>query len=172
MLVDRAPAVPRDQIRALLGQELLASFTVAVGGRVELAGLAVLEDAGDGVGRVLLVGADDAGGAALDPADDVFADLVLAALAKDAAAEVADQAAALVEGDAGQRRAAVADRAQDEAAGDDLLLAGRDGAAVLDPVLDDADAGHATVLALAEDLDRGAEEAQLDAVMVAVRLAL
>ena len=46
------------------------------------------------------------------------------------------------------------------------------GAAVLDLVLDDPDAGDRAVLAVAEDLQRGAQEAQLDAALVAVRLAL
>ena len=47
-----------------------------------------------------------------------------------------------------------------------------DRAAVLDLVLDDPHAGHRAVLALAEDLDGRAQEAQLDAALVAVRLAL
>src|SRR5919109_1594972 len=85
--VDRAPALPGHELRALRGEELLARLRVGVLGRVELA------------------------------------------------------------------RVAVVDRADHEAAGDDLLLAGRDGAAVLDLVLDDPDPGHRAVLALAEDLD-------------------
>ena len=44
-------------------------------------------------------------------------------------------------------------------------------AAVLEPVDRDADAGHGAVLALAEDLDRRAQEAQLDPVRLARRLA-
>ena len=47
-----------------------------------------------------------------------------------------------------------------------------DRAAVLDLVLDDPDAGDRAVLALAEDLDRAAQEAQVHAALVAVRLAL
>ena len=94
------------------------------------------------------------------------------AVAGHAPALVADQPALVVERDAAERHAAVADRAEHEPAGDDLLLARGDGAAVLDPVLDDADAGHRAVLAVAEDLDRRAQEAQLDAPVVAVRLAL
>ena len=206
------------------GEELLARLAGSgVLGRVQLARVAVLDDPGDGVGRVLLVGADHARRAALDPADDVLADLVLAVVGRGrgrrgwrsgpcarrtgcrpaarrgsrstritsrritssspplavlvdhAAALVADQPAALVERDAGQRRAAVADRAQHEAAGDDLLLAGGDGAQAPFVDLDSltiADAGDRAVLALAEDLDRRAQEAQLDAALVAVRLAL
>ena len=74
-------------------------------------------------------------------------------------------------GTPGERRAAVADRAQDEAALDDLLArrsAPRAGAvlAALDPVARDAQAGDRAVL-VAEDLDRRAQEAQHDPVRLA-----
>src|SRR5206468_4118056 len=88
--------------------------------------LRVLDQLGDRVGGVLLVRADHARRAALDPADDVLAGDRLAVLGRHAPAVVADQAAALVERHARQRPAAVADRAQHEAALDHLLLARRD----------------------------------------------
>ena len=89
----------------------------------------------------------------------------LAVVADDAAALVADRAAGLVERDAGERRAAVADRAQDEPARDDLLVARRARAEVLvDLVAHDAQPGDRAVLAVAEHRDRRAQEAQLDAV--------
>src|SRR3954454_22025552 len=127
VLVDRPPPLPRDEVRAALGQPLLAGLRAGVGRRVQRARLAVLEDAGDGVGGVLLVGADDARRAALDPADGVLAGGAGAVVADHPAALVADQAAALVERDPGQRQAAVADRAQPQPAGDHLLLIGGDG---------------------------------------------
>jgi hypothetical protein len=62
----------------------------------------------------------------------------------------------------------VADRADHEPAGDLLVLAGGHRAnpaarIPLEPVADDAQAGHGP-LPVAEDLDRRAAEAQLDAV--------
>ena len=83
-----------------------------------------------------------------------------------AAAVVADEPAPLVERDPGQRHAAVADRAQDEAALDDLLAAGGHGphAAVVvrhELVDPDAHAANGAVDSVAEDLERGAQEAQL-----------
>src|SRR6185295_6463242 len=128
VLVDRLPAVPLDDPGGGVAQPRPARGVVEVrGGLGQAAGLGVLEDPGDGVGRVLLVRADDPARATLDPADDVLAGDRLAVLVADTAARVADQAAAVVEGDVVQRPAAVADRAQDEAALDHLLLAGRDG---------------------------------------------
>src|SRR3954471_22135100 len=176
VLVDRPPPLPRAQVRAALGQPLRAGVGAGVGRRVEQAGVAVLEDAGHGVGGVLLVGPDHARRAALDPADDVLAGGLGAVVADHPAAVVADHAAALVERDPGQRQAAIADRAQHEPAGDDLLLVGGDGAQAaarvgLDAVAHHAHAGHRAVLALAEDLHRRAQEAQLDLALVPVRLA-
>ncbi|MDP9346596.1 MAG: hypothetical protein M3P44_12930, partial [Actinomycetota bacterium] len=89
-----------------------------------------------------------------------------AGLVADAPALVADQPAALVERDAVQRAAAVADRAQHEPALDHLLLTGghrpHAPVVVLVELVDrDAHAGHRAVLALAEDLERRAQEAQL-----------
>src|SRR5207249_2384403 len=89
---------------------------------VEPVGIAILDDARHGVGRVLLVGPDHAGGPALDPAGDVLADQRVAVLVADPAPDVADEAAALVERDVVDRTAAIADRAQDEPALDDLGL--------------------------------------------------
>src|SRR3954454_18460672 len=176
VLVDRPPPLPRDEVRAALGQPLLAGLRAGVGRRVQRARVAVLEDAGDGVGGVLLVGADHARRAALDPADGVLAGGAGAVVAGHPAALVADQAAALVERDPGQRQAAVADRAQHEPAGDDLLLVRGHGAQAaarvgLDAVAHHPHAGHRAVLTLAEDLHRRAQEAQLDLALVPVRLA-
>src|SRR5690606_1194462 len=69
------------------------------------------------------VGADDAGGAALDPADGVQPRL-------DPAVDVHDHAAPCVERDALDRLGVIADRRNDQAAGDVEVLAGADGAAV------------------------------------------
>ena len=81
------------------------------------------EDRVDGLLGVLLVRADHAGGAALDPADDVLAgEGGPGGGVDDAAVGVGDHAGALVEGDAGEGDAAVADRAEDEARGDRLVL--------------------------------------------------
>src|SRR5207244_10400848 len=66
---------------------------------VEPTALGVLKQLADRVGRVLLVGADDARGAALDPTDRVLAGDRLAFVIEDAAAVVADQATLLVERD-------------------------------------------------------------------------
>src|SRR5439155_22232162 len=95
----------------------------------------------DRLGRILLVRADDARRAALDPARAVDAGYGSAALVEDAAAVVADRAAALVEGDVRERDAPVADAAKDEAARDGLALVGADGPHVaalgrLEPVVD------------------------------------
>ena len=90
-----------------------------------------------------------------------------------AAAVVADQAAALVERHAGQRAAAVADRAQHQAAVDDLLLAGGDGAQRRRGVrLDAGCAPRAAPLTAPSSPSpristRRAQEAQLDPVRLA-----
>src|SRR3954470_20699501 len=64
--IDRLPAFPLDGAVRPLGLER---------GLVEGTNVAVLEDLGDRVGGVLLVGADHARGAALDPPDHVLAPL-------------------------------------------------------------------------------------------------
>src|SRR5262249_58787033 len=71
-----------------------------------------------GRGRVLLVGADDAGRPTLDPPGAVDA-------LADPPTFVRDRPATLVEGDAVERHAVVADAAENEARGDRLALARR-----------------------------------------------
>src|SRR5881628_1512581 len=117
-----------------------------------------------------------------DWSSDVCSSDLLAALRSsvgvdDPTAVVADDAAALVEGDVADRPAAIPDRPQHQPALDGLLHVGRHGArpAVggrLDPVAHDPDAGHRPVLALAEELHRRAQELQRDAVALAARRAL
>jgi hypothetical protein len=125
VLVDRLPAVPLDDGGGAGAQPRAGGLAVGVGQLRQPPGAGVLDDLGDGVGGVLLVRADHAARAALDPADAVLARLRLPVLAAHAAAVVADQAAPEVERDVGERRAAVADRADDEPAGDDLLAVAR-----------------------------------------------
>src|SRR3954451_2985823 len=48
--VDRAPALPRHELRALRREELLGALRVGVLGGVELARVAVLDDSRDAVG--------------------------------------------------------------------------------------------------------------------------
>ena len=81
----------------------------------------ILEQQLDRLRCVLLVRADHAARAALDPARDVHA-------GRDAAALVRDRAGLLVEWDTGKRDAAIADAAKDDARRHGLALAGRDSA--------------------------------------------
>ena len=67
-----SPPTSPGRARARRSQSATASAP-GDAGLVELAGLAVREDLGHRVGRVLLVGPDDAAGPALDPADRVLA---------------------------------------------------------------------------------------------------
>src|SRR5689334_23977024 len=120
--------------------------------------LDVLKQPRDRLARILLVRADDPGRPALDPAGAVGA-----LHAGDAAAVVADGAAGLVEREVGQRGAAVAHAAKDEAAVERLVLVGRhrDEAAVLllAAVAHKLDRRHP---ALAADRDGRAEEEEPD----------
>src|SRR3954464_7936272 len=75
--IDGLPALPGHEARTALGVELVRAV---LDRRVQPPGLAVGEDPGHRVGRVLLVRADHARGAALDPAHDVLAALVLPGL--------------------------------------------------------------------------------------------
>src|SRR5205814_4810375 len=122
--VDRRPARVLDDARAALGEEGVDGRGGRFGLSIEAAGCGVLEEEPDGLGRVLLVRADHAGRAALDPAGAVDA-------VPDATALVRDRAAAVVEGDAGQFDTAVADAAEDEAAGKRLRHVGRHSSLVL-----------------------------------------
>jgi hypothetical protein len=80
----------------------------------------------DGLLGVLLVGPDHARGAALDPTDRVEPRHLRPLAVVDTAAVVVDQTATVVEGDAIDGDALVADRAQYEAALDLLAFAGVD----------------------------------------------
>src|SRR4051795_8800186 len=145
-LVDLLPALPRDGVGRAFGEELGRALGVAQRRGGELPGVGVLDDPGDGVGRVLLVRPDDAARPALDPAHGVLALVRGVLVVEDPAAGVPDDAAALVPRDPRHGAPAVADRAEHQAAGDDLLLPRRDGlqAAVgarLDAALDAAQAG-------------------------------
>ena len=103
---------------------------------------AVGEDGFGGGGGVGFVGADDAAGAAFDPAGDIEA-------GGDAAAFVGDGAGLFVEGEAFDWGAFVADRAEDEADRDRFEFAGGgggEGAVLFDQaVLGQADGGDAAV---------------------------
>src|SRR5439155_2401494 len=93
---------------------------------------------------------------------------------RDTAALVRDRADLLVERHLGQREAAVADAAEDEAARNRLSLAGRLGSQRASlvgdqPVAHDLDSLDALV---AEDRDRRDEEAQADLARLVGRLAL
>src|SRR3954452_11972033 len=164
--VDRAPARAGDEVaHALRGQGVDVLAPGALGLR-EDAGLQVLDEAADGLLGVALVGPEDPGGPALDPADGVHARQRLAVRRVHAATLVGQHEAALLERDPGQGDRAVADRAQHEPAGDRLDVvaggAGAQGAVVAahDLVALDADRLDGAV---ADDLDRRAQEAQHDA---------
>src|SRR5918993_5713797 len=94
--------------------------------------MCVFEQERDRLRRVLLVGSDHAARPALDPARGVQARL-------DAAALVGNRPRALVEGDAGQPDAPVADAAEDDPAGDGLPFARPHSAAIDELVADELD---------------------------------
>src|SRR5215218_5867779 len=151
--VDRLPAVVVDETNAALTEKLLEPPVACVG-----------EQRLDGLSRILLVGPDHSGGAALDPAGGVDAGDRRAAVGDDAAAVVAKRGAPVVEGEARQRHAAVADAAKDDPAGDRLAPVRRDrddppALVLLEPVAHDLDRLDALV---AEDRDRRDEEPQAD----------
>ena len=139
--VDRLPPGVENRLDPSLGEQRLECSVPA---RRQLAGAGVLEQELDSLGRVLLVGADDAARAALDPAGRVQAGL-------DPAALVRNRPGALVERDAGQPHAPVADAAEDDPARDRLALVGRDRASVDELVAHEFDRLDR---ALAEDRDR------------------
>src|SRR5688572_15524089 len=120
VLVDRLPTAPRDEPGYPRPHPRLVGALRRL--RQPAAG-EVVEQRRDGVGRALLVRADHARRASLDPADGVLAAPGRAVLLAHPAAGVADQAAPLVERDARERATAVADRADHEPARDDLVLA-------------------------------------------------
>src|SRR5262249_4108058 len=155
-LVDRLPALVGDERRALR-VELFGQITL--GGCRELPGAGVLEQQLDRLRGVLLVGADDAARAALDPPGDIRTTGT-----GHAAALVRDRPRLLVERDARAGDALVADARQHDPRRDDLQLTGRAGdetALFLDElVADDLDRLD---LAVAEDRDRRDEEAKHNA---------
>ena len=125
----------------------------------------VLGEARDRLLGVALVGAEDAGRAALDPADGVDARERLALRGQRAAGAVGQHEGALVERHVGQRHRPVADGAQDEAGLDRLDRAvDRAGAQRAVVAADELVAAHVDGLhaAVAADLDRRGQEAQLD----------
>ena len=131
-------------------------------GRAQQPGRGVLEQELDRLGRVLLVRADHAARAALDPAGAVHARDRHAGVVEHAAAVVPDRRAALVERDARHRRAPVADAPQHEPARDHLALVGRHGADPPARVRDELVPHDLDRLdpAVAEDRDRGDAEAK------------
>ena len=151
-----------DDARAALGEQRVDGCCGRLGLWLEPSGGDVLEQELDGLGRVLLVRADHARRAALDPAGAVDA-------VPHAAALVRDRAGALVEGDAGQLDAAVADAAEDEPALERLGLVSRDRALVLvEDVADELDPLDPLV---PEDRYWRAEELEDDAPRLSFRLA-
>jgi len=124
----------------------------------------VFQDPGSGFLCVGLVGADDPGGAALDPAHHIFAGDGRPGAVHDASPVVGDDAAGAVEGHARQGDAVVADGAEDHPDPDDLVIVGVARAhlavaLVADFVLDELDSLDAIS---PHDLDRRHEEAQRD----------
>src|SRR5919109_2027076 len=162
-LVDRRPAGLQHRTRAArcercldrLGRRLVLVDQAALAG--------ILEQKGYGLRRVLLVRADDPGGAALDPARAVDAGEGLALVADHAPAVVADRRAPLVEWELRQWDALVAHAAEGEAAVDRLALVGRDRyeapVALFETVADEVDRLDAV---LAVDRRRRHEEAEPD----------
>src|SRR4051812_13956691 len=73
MVVDGLPPRPADQLGDAAAQPRLDRVALGVRRRVEATGCGVLEQPRDRLGRALLVGADDAGRAALHPARRVLA---------------------------------------------------------------------------------------------------
>ena len=154
--VDRLPALPGDRVLAVRRRSCLRCRRRTAGSGVPAAAssriLATVS------WRILLVGADHAGRAALDPAGHVLAEAMRAGLVDDAAAVVADQATALVERDVAERLPGVADRAEHELRRDLLERSGaaRSQRAVIardDRVVLDLDR-RARARLVAEHLDR------------------
>src|SRR6187549_66109 len=90
VIINGPPAGPGDEPRHAAAQPRLDRAAVCIGRRVEATGSGVLEQPRDGVRGALLVGADDTGRAALDPAGRVLARQRHAVVAGHAAAVVSD----------------------------------------------------------------------------------
>src|SRR5918995_71389 len=171
--VDRLPALVGHVVGAALGHERVDGIASRAGRLRYAAGLEVLEQAVDGVLGVLLVRAYHSARPAFDPPDPLLPGLVPAAIAGDhPAGLVGDHAAPIVERDAVDRHALVADRAQDEPRLDRLALPGVAGPERPRLVAMELVAPHHDALdaAVALDLDRRREEAQHDSPRLALGL--
>src|SRR5918996_689576 len=170
--VDRLPARVAHVVGLALVEQLLEGVAARVGRLLQAARVQVLQDCVHGLLGVALVGPDDPGRAALDPADGVLAADRLAVLAQDAAALVRHGALALVEGHALHLDSLVADRPEHDVAVE--LRDGLGGARaqvavlVLERVAADPDALDPVG---PEDLDRRDEEPQHDPTTLALVLA-
>ena len=164
--VDRLPAGVVDELHPSGGEEVVERRPGA--GMCQPAGPRILEQQIDGLGRVLLVRPDHAARAALDPARDVGA-----LGSDDPSSVVRDRPTALVERNAGQGDALVADATQNEPRRDQLRCAGRasDDASVL---LDELVAHHLDRLdaVAADNRHRRDEEPEDDPARLARRRAL
>ena len=168
--VDRLPAAVDDDLARAFGQHVLDDSLAAPLWKPARA--RVLEQSLDGLGRVLLVGADHAGRAALDPAGAVEARHRCSGLVEDASLDVRNRRGPFVERHAGNPGAAIADAPKDDAARENLAsLAGHsaNGAALvgLEPVLDEL---HRLDPVVAQDRDRRGAKAQSDRASLARRL--
>jgi hypothetical protein len=150
--VDRSPPLPADRRRASV--KLRRRIRFGVLGLIEHASVAILQNPLDRLSGILLVGADHAARAALDPADGVLATARVVVLVAHTPALVADHPTAFVKRDAVERAAAIADRAEHQATLDQLLvLGGNRATGVIQPVANDAQTTHAPLF-VADDLDR------------------
>src|SRR5204863_393132 len=160
--VDRRPAGVLDDRHATLCEQHVDRGGGRFRFRLEATCGGVLQQELDRLGRVLLVRADYARRAALDPAGAVDARL-------DAAALVGDRATLLVENHARQPDAVVADAAEDEPTRQRLVLVRRHGAVVrVELVADELDSLDPL---LAEDRHGRVEEAEDDAARLAPKAA-
>src|SRR5580765_8034324 len=135
-LVDGGPARVQDGPGVPFGQEVFHRSGGRLVTMTQLPLLDVLEQLGDRLGRVLLVGADDPRRAALDPTGAIRPADGLAVVGHDAAALVSNRAAPLVERKLRQADAAVADAPKHEAALDRLALIGGNGDETSIPLLE------------------------------------
>src|SRR6187551_239539 len=124
-LVDGLPVLEADEAGAAFGEQLLDRGGLGVGWVEKGLRLDVGKQVLNGLQGVFLVGTNNARGAALDPARGVVAHLAAGVVGVEyATALVEDQAPLLVEGDALDRDAGVADGAQDQAALELFALTG------------------------------------------------
>src|SRR5262249_47515660 len=142
--VDRLPARVRDRGNAALREQLVDRARVVR----EETRTSVLEQELGRLGRVLLVRADHARRAALDPTCAVQTGNGCTRAVDDPASHVRHRPRGFVERGAGERDAVVADAPEDDAAGEHLALVGRHRAHAtarvrLQSVVDELDALHA-----------------------------